>query len=291
MIDNNLFFCNNKDVYPPFKNGLYLEEYFISKFNSNLPITKRTYIPFPWTNFQIEHWFQSRKTEMQTQLDEWVGKNKNDDGYFTIVQYDDGCLLNLPKNTIVYGCCSGNIPIPLIYEDRNNMLISKKIDKTFEQKRILCSFVGTLTHHLRNTMINVLKNESDFVFQTDPNWTPIVSSDKQNKFVEMTCNSKFVLCPRGYGRNSFRLYEVLKLGSIPIYVWDDIEWLPYKGDNEVSYEKFCISINIKDIHKLKTLLSGIDCHKYNEMMSEYNKIQHLFTLDGLYDYIISKNNL
>lgn len=289
MIDNNLFFCKNKDTYPPFKNGLYLEEYFISKFNSNLPKTKRTYIPFPWTNFQIEHWFHSRKTEMQTQLDEWVRKNQNDNGYFTIIQYDDGCLLNLPKNTIVYGCCSGNIPIPLIYEDRNDMLISKKKDKPFEQKRILCSFVGTLTHHLRNTMINSLKKHSDFVFVTDPNWSPIVSSDKQNKFIDMTCNSKFVLCPRGYGRNSFRFYEVLKLGSIPIYVWDDIEWLPYKDDSEVNYEKFCISINIKEIHNLKNLLSDIDCHKYNEMISEYNKIKHLFTIDGLYEYIVSKN--
>jgi len=280
MIDKTLFLCKNKDTYPPFKNGLYLEEYFVSKFNSN---TKRTYIPFTWTNFQIEHWFQSRKNEMQIQLDEWVKNNQNDNGYFTIIQYDDGCLLDLPKNTIVYGCCSGDIPIPLIYEDRNDMLMSRKIDKSFENKEILCSFVGSLTHHLRNTMINALKNDSDFVFETDPHWSPIVSSDKQNKFIEITCNSKFVLCPRGYGRNSFRFYEVLKLGSIPIYVWDDIEWLPYKDD--MDYDTFCISININEIHNLKNLLKSIDCDKYNKMVSEYNERKHLFTLDGLYDYI------
>jgi hypothetical protein len=287
-IDNNLFFCKNKDTYPPFKNGLYLEEYFISKYNSECPKTKRTYIPFPWTNFQIEFWFQSRKNEMQTQLDRWIQKNQNDNGYFTVVQYDDGCLLNLPPNTIIYGCCSGNIPIPLIYEDKNDLMISKRIDKSFEQKRILCSFVGTLTHHVRNRMISVLKNNNkDFIFETDPNWSPCISLDKQKKFIEITCNSKFVLCPRGYGRNSFRFYEVLKLGSIPIYVWDDKEWLPYK--DIIDYEKFCISINAKDLHILKTTLSNIDCLKYNEMISEYNKIKHLFTLDGLYDYIISQN--
>lgn len=285
MIDKTLFLCKNKDTYPPFKNGLYLEEYFVSKFNSDFPNTKRTYIPFPWTNFQIEHWFQSRKNEMQIQLDEWARNNQNDNGYFTIIQYDDGCLLDLPKNTIVYGCCSGDIPIPLIYEDRNNMLMSRKIDKSFEKKEILCSFVGSLTHHLRNTMINALKNDSDFVFKTDPHWSPIVSSDKQNKFIEITCNSKFVLCPRGYGRNSFRFYEVLKLGSIPIYVWDDIEWLPYK--DVMDYDTFCISINIKDLYNLKNLLSSIDCDKYNEMVSEYNERKHLFTVDGLYDYIVS----
>lgn len=288
MIDNNLFFCKNKDTYPPFKNGLYLEEYFLKKYNSSSHDTKRTYIPFPWTNFQIEFWFQSRKNEMQIQLNEWIKNNQNNDnGYFTIIQYDDGCLLDLPENTIVYGCCSGDIPIPLIYEDQNDALISKKIHNTFEQKNILCSFVGTLTHHLRNTMIDVLRNNKDFVFETDPNWTPCVSFDKQNNFISVTCDSKFVLCPRGYGRNSFRFYEVLKLGSIPIYVWDDIEWLPYK--DIIDYDKFCISINIKDLHTLKNTLSNIDCLKYNEMISEYNKIKHLFTLDGLYDYIISNN--
>lgn len=287
MIDNNLFFCKNKDTYPPFKNGLYLEEYFLSKYNSACPKTKRTYIPFPWTNFQIECWFQSRKNEMQHQLDQWIKNNQNDNGYFTVIQYDDGCLLNLPPNTIIYGCCSGDIPIPLIYEDRNDLLLSRRVDNSFERKQILCSFVGTLTHHVRNTMISVLKdNNKDFIFKTDPNWSPSISLDKQNKFIEITCNSKFVLCPRGYGRNSFRFYEVLKLGSIPIYVWDDIEWLPYK--DVIDYEKFCISINVKDLHSLKTRLSNIDCLKYNEMMSEYNKIKHFFTLDGLYDYIVSK---
>ena len=285
MIDCNLFLCRNKDLYPPFKNGFYIEEYFLDKYNTHYPNTKRTYIPFLWTNFQIEHWFPSRKKEMQFQLDEWVMNNHNDNGYFTIIQYDDGCLLDLPINTVVYGCCSGHIPIPLIYEDRCDILLSKKIDKTFEKKQILCSFVGSLTHTIRNVMVESLKNDSDFIFIADSMWTPNISIDKQNNFVETTCNSKFVLCPRGYGRNSFRFYEVLSLGCIPIYIWDDIEWLPYK--NEINYEKFCISINIKDIKNLKEILLNIDSYKYNEMISEYNKIKSKFTLRGVYDYIVS----
>ena len=86
MIDNNLFLCRNKDVYPPFKNGFYIEEYFLDKYKSQSSKTKRTYIPFLWTNFQIEHWFPSKKTEMQEQLNKWIVRNHNDNGYFTIVQ-------------------------------------------------------------------------------------------------------------------------------------------------------------------------------------------------------------
>ena len=64
MINNSLFYCPNKDTYPPFKNGLYLEEYFLNKVKTEEPLLKRKYIPVLWTNFQIEGWFQDRKNEI-----------------------------------------------------------------------------------------------------------------------------------------------------------------------------------------------------------------------------------
>jgi len=114
MINNKLFYCKNKDTYPPFKNGLYMEEYFLKYIIDNKINTKRKYIPALWTNFQIEGWFRLKKNEMQLSLNDWIKNNHSENGYYTIVQYDDGPLLKLPNNTIVYGSCSGNIPLPLI---------------------------------------------------------------------------------------------------------------------------------------------------------------------------------
>jgi len=37
------------------------------------------------------------------------------------------------------------------------------------------------------------------------------------------------LAPRGYGRSSFRLTEAIQMGRVPVYVYDDMEWLPYRG--------------------------------------------------------------
>ena len=124
MINNKLFYCSNKDTYPPFKNGLYLEEFFCKYMIDNNIQTKRKYIPALWTNFQIEGWFRHTRNEMQHALNEWVDKNPSKNGYFTIVQYDDGPLLQMPNNTIIYGACSGDIPLPLIYQDTNNTLIN-----------------------------------------------------------------------------------------------------------------------------------------------------------------------
>lgn len=292
LLTDERFYCKNKDTYPPFKNGLYLEEFFLEKFLKENPNLKKTYIPLLWTNFQIEQSFQSNKNELQTQLDIWTSNNPNPYGYFTIVQYDDGPLLKLPENTIVLGACSGHIPLPLIYEDKNETL-NNIPKKNFSEKTILCSFVGSLTSNniypnVRETIYNYFKSNKKFNFEIS-NWTSNVNIDKQKSFINTTLNSKFVLAPRGYGRSSFRFWETLQLGSIPIYVYNDIEWLPYK--DILDYSKFCISIHISQINDLEDILEKINQTQYESMLEEYNKIKLLFTLDYMYYYICNLVNI
>ena len=291
MIKNSLFYCANRDTYPPFKNGLYMEEYFLNKIQQENPITKRKYIPALWTNFQIEGWFQYRKDEMQYYLDEWIQNNPSDDGYFTIVQYDDGPLLKLPENTVVYGACSGNIPLPLIYQDASNTLLSFP-KKTFNEKPILCSFVGNITcnnvqPNVREVMFTVLRNNPNFKMIQARGWTPVVEKDLQEVFINTTIDSKFALAPRGYGRSSFRFFECFQLGTIPIYIWNDYDWLPFK--NNVDYTRLCISIHVSQIGVLENILKSITEEEYNKMMEYYYEIRHLFELEGMCNQIIEEN--
>lgn len=289
----NIFYHKTQVVYPPFKNGLYMEEYFCEKFIRENPSTKRKYIPAFWTNFQIEDWFPFKKNGLQYSLDLWIKQNPSPNGYFTIVQHDDSVFLILPPNTIIYGACSGNIPLPLIYQDTRNTLENIP-RKSFNNKKILCSFVGSITTnnispYVRQTMIEYLINKPNFILNVPSGWTNNVDKNKQNNFIVLTSNSKFSLAPRGYGRSSFRFFEILQLGVIPIYIWNDVEWLPYKDDPEVDYSKFSISINISEINKLENILLNITEDAYNNMISEYNKIKHKFSLDGMYNYIITQN--
>jgi hypothetical protein len=292
MISNSLFYCKNKDIYPPFKNGLYLEEYFLRKITNETPILKRKYIPVLWTNFQIECWFESKKQEMQNLLNKWLQENPSENGYFIIVQYDDGPLLKLPENTIIYGACSGNIPIPLIYQDINNILINIP-KKTFSEKQILCSFVGNITSNrvqpnVREIMKNILNTNQKFIFYDSGGWTPSVGIDLQKKFVNLTRDSKFALAPRGYGRGSFRFFECFQLGTIPIYLWNDIEWLPFK--NIIDYNRLCISLHISQINNLEKKLESITENDYNKMFEYYNEIKYLFELEGMTNQIIKEIN-
>ena len=291
MLNNELFNSLNKDTYPPFKNGLYLEEYFYKKITEENPNLTRKYIPVKWTNFQIEGWFPSKKEEMQALLDNWVKDNPSNNGYFTLVQYDDGPLLRLPENTIVYGACSGDIPIPLIYQDINNTL-NNIPKRQFKEKQIFCSFVGNITSNhvqpnVRLEMKNSLSNNPNFIFYDSGGWTPSVNVDLQKKFVNITLNSKFALAPRGYGRGSFRFFECLQLGTIPIYLWNDNEWLPFK--DLIDYKKLCISLHISQINSLQSILEEITEDDYNKMFEYYNEIKHLFELEGMSNQIIQEN--
>ena len=292
MLRYPLFYCKNKDTYPPFKNGLYLEEYFLRKVLTENITLKRKYIPIPWTNFQIEGWFELKKLEMQNELNKWLNENPSKDGYFTVVQYDDGPRLDLPENTIVYGACSGNIPIPLIYQDVNNSLINIQ-KKTFSEKTILCSFVGNITgNHIQPNVREVMKHtfekNSKFLFYNSGGWTPSVNIDLKKIFVNVTLDSKFALAPRGYGRGSFRFFECFQLGTIPIYIWNDIEWLPFK--NMIDYKKLCISIHISEINHLENILETITEEEYNNMFKYYQEIKYLFELEGMSNQIIAEIN-
>jgi hypothetical protein len=288
LIDNPLFYVINKDTYPPFKNGLYLEEYFLNFMKENsleYDNFGRRYIPILWTNFQIEHWFNNMKNKMQSILDSYILEYPCEKGYFTVVQHDDGPMLKLPENTVIYGACSGNIPLPLIYEDLNHNLENISTN-SLKIPTKLCSFVGTLTHNIRKNMVNELSNTVDFDFKIKGYWSAVVEDGWQKLFIDTTLDSKFALAPRGYGRSSFRFFEIFLLGRIPIYIWDDIEWLPYK--DKIDYSKICISIHSSRINELPSILSSITQEHYYQMIQYYNSIKHIFELKYMCEYIINR---
>jgi hypothetical protein len=52
-------------------------------------------------------------------------------------------------------------------------------------------------------------------------------------FIDVLLRSKFVLCPRGYGSSSFRLFETLRAGRVPVIISD--EWIPCTGPDWSSF--------------------------------------------------------
>ena len=53
-----------------------------------------------------------------------------------------------------------------------------------------------------------------------------ISLKNQLKFQQIMSESYFSICPRGYGPTSFRLYESIAAGVVPVYI-SDSHFLPY----------------------------------------------------------------
>jgi hypothetical protein len=276
-------------VYPPFKNGKYMEEYFYDYIIENKDTLHfdRVYIPIFWTNLQTHKNFSNDKAKYETLLLSAMSKMPPNTKYFTIVQHDDGPLLKMIGDVLVFGACTGNIPLPLIYEDKTNKLTTKQLENAELnlEKKYLASFIGSRTHTLRTEIYNILKDKSDIFMGVNNIWTNNISQNASDVFIEKTSESKFCLAPRGYGRSSFRFFEAIQLGVIPVYFWNDIEWLPYK--NIIDYSKFTVSIHEKDIRNTYNILRDISDEKYISMIKELERVRHYFTLDGMCEYIVS----
>lgn len=69
----------------------------------------------------------------------------------------------------------------------------------------------------------------------------------RHEFVQNIIDSDYVLCVRGSGNFSYRLYETLSLGRIPIFIDTDCV-LPY--DSYIDWEKFVVWIDQGDINQI-----------------------------------------
>jgi hypothetical protein len=295
-IKSPFFYVPQAVKYPPFVNGDYLEEYITKRILSEQPQTGRKFIPAYWTNIQISHeLFAQKFHSLQQALDKWVSENPSSSGYFAVVQHDDGIFFRLPPNTLIFGTSKGDVIIPLIYEDTTNQLES--IPKlAWDDKQHMCSFVGSNTSNqvlpnCRQLMIDSLAGKPGYQILAD-DWKPEVGTNRQQRFIDVTQHSRFALAPRGYGRTSFRLFEVLKMGIIPIYLWNDEEWLPYKNPvhgETVDYSKFIISQRVtgpESFTELDKRLNSITPDEYKAMQAYYTSVADRFYLPYVYDYIV-----
>jgi Exostosin family len=259
-----------------------MEEYMYEYLRRNEIRSNWVYLPIFWTNLQNHPGFSSKKANYQILLNRALENMASDTTYFTIVQHDDGPQLHVP-NLIVFGACTGTIPLPLIYEDTSQRLLSSPR----LPKDLLASFVGTYTtHSIRQKMLTEMRTKTDIHFHAKSAWEVKVAPSDSDAFVEITSRSKFCLAPRGYGRSSFRFVEALQLGVVPVYLWDDIEWLPYK--ETLDYSKFSVSVSSHQIPQLYEFLSSISDQKYQEMVEEGKKVHHWFTLEGMAQYVVSR---
>ncbi len=96
-------------------------------------------------------------------------------------------------------------------------------------------------------------------------------------------DSRFQLCPRGFGRTSYHLMETFQMGLIPIHVYSDIPWVPY-GD---LYDTIGFKTNISFLPTLLEHVASLSGNEITDMEDRIVSFRSHFTWEGLRKEILS----
>lgn len=156
---------------------------------------------------------------------------------------------------------------PYIARHTNNesiRIVAKDIEKKF-----LFSFVGAArTHEIRDKILQINYKNAFLKDTSNKNLWLLNPLDKlkfEEEYIKICHKSYFVLCPRGIGVNSYRLYEVMEMGLPPVIIAD--QWIPLKGPN---WEEFSIIIPENEIINIPEILlkKKLEAQKMGDLARE-----------------------
>jgi hypothetical protein len=114
---------------------------------------------------------------------------------------------------------------------------------------LLFSFVGRMkTAAVRQRLP---RGETSEFFVAE---APAVNAGNYRKgYLDTLKRSRFVLCPRGYGVSSIRIFETMRAGRVPVILSDG--WIPPKGPD---WGAFSVRIAERDAANMGVILSGYE---------------------------------
>lgn len=256
-------------IYPPHQgNNPLIEKHCYNFFSQNLENIDSDYIylPIQWTAFHLLNGYGQNVRPLTDYYSQVVEQLPNEK-FFTVVQYDGGTLVEL-KNCRVFAA-SGKFSSPIgensVYESIP-LLCDPHPQIENDDKQYKVVFCGRRTHELREKMFDVLSDVEGYnLYDTS---SASISQEDVDTFRTLLSDSIFGLCPRGYGPASFRFYETIQMGCIPIYISDEF-WLPFK--NYINWNKLCLMISPDQIHHIPAKVDQlIESGEYKDML-EYGQ--------------------
>ncbi|MCC5637253.1 glycosyltransferase family 47 protein [Nostoc sp. CHAB 5844] len=135
----------------------------------------------------------------------------------------------------------------------------------YAKKDLLFSFVGSVyTHPIRAEIVKIIHPRG--LCHDVSQGGQVLWYQQQGAFskyiidyAELMSRSRFVLCPRGVGTSSIRLFEAMECGAVPVIISDS--WIPPTGPN---WEKFSLRIPENQIAEIPSIIESYE-HRSEEM--------------------------
>lgn len=196
------FRVRQKFPYPP-DNHILFEEYFYDHYPYLPGETSREYLPVFWNGYHVGHQFGENRNAV-AKLQEFIDSLPRTKKYFCLHQFDLGTMVDFKDLDILcMGMSGGRIDYPL------PLLCAPHKLNVGVHKNLFANFIGRNTHPIRQKLLQNFSGRGIYV-------SDIPHALRQ--FMEIVGRSVYTLCPRGFGRSSFRLMEALEVGSIPVYI-------------------------------------------------------------------------
>lgn len=125
-----------------------------------------------------------------------------------------------------------------------------------ERRDILFSFAGRNCHPVRERLFQLRFNRPDILVRDTSSFDAFKHAadgkdPAQREYFELSLRCKYILCPRGVGPNSIRLFEALQLGIAPIILAD--AWIPPEGPD---WEKFALFVKESDVDRIEEIATA-----------------------------------
>ncbi|MGQ0799765.1 MAG: exostosin domain-containing protein [Pseudomarimonas sp.] len=124
------------------------------------------------------------------------------------------------------------------------------ITEADERKQVASFFGSSETHKVRKKLL-MLAGEHCVIRDTAPDLNALntghsfTNQEYRRQFLQSISSSQFVLCPRGLGCSSIRLFEVMRAGRTPVIISDN--WVPPLGPNWSSFAIFAGESEVESI--------------------------------------------
>lgn len=160
------------------------------------------------------------------------------------------------------------ITVPLMMTDEWNIINQNPelIPKLrLNKKKYIFNFVGQCNYMDRDVFRKLDIEKYDFE-ETSPIYSLSTKekADKIISFLHRISKSKFVFSPRGIGSSSFRAYQAMMVGSIPIIT--DMNDYPFQ--DHVDWDQICIRGNLNELNILIEKALNISDDQYSFMREQ-----------------------
>ncbi len=122
------------------------------------------------------------------------------------------------------------------------------------EKKWLFSFIGSASHRCRKQVVALADKSKGVKDTSDFNVWDSSDSEREMQgmdFATIMAESKFMLCPRGIGTSSYRLFETMEAQRAPVVISD--QWVP---PPHIDWD-FLVKVKQRDIKKIPEILRSI----------------------------------